>query len=77
MSASIADDNLALRRLYHWEKTAANKVALTQPMGDGVLRDYTWGEVLDQSRRMAGTFRAWAYSVATTSPSSQRTPHTG
>jgi long-chain acyl-CoA synthetase len=53
MSASIADDNLALRRLYHWEKTAANKVALTQPMGDGVLRDYTWREVLDQSRRMA------------------------
>src|SRR5450755_197900 len=53
MSTSIADDRLALQRLYHWEKTAANKVALTQPMGDGVVRDYTWGEVLDQSRRMA------------------------
>ncbi len=53
MSTSIADDRLALQRLYHWEKTAANKMALTQPMGDGVVRDYTWGEVLDQSRCMA------------------------
>jgi long-chain acyl-CoA synthetase len=53
VSTSIADDRLALHRLYHWEKTAANKVALTQPLGDGVVRDYTWGEVLDQSRCMA------------------------
>ncbi len=53
MNTIIADDRLALQRLYHWERTAANHVALTQPMGDGVVRDYTWGEVLDQSRRMA------------------------
>ena len=49
----IADEALALQRLYHWERTAPDRVALTQPMGGGVLRDYTWREVLDQSRRMA------------------------
>src|ERR1039458_9326182 len=49
----IADEALALQRLYHWERTAPDRVALTQPMGGGVQRDYTWREVLDQSRRMA------------------------
>ncbi len=49
----VADDVLALQRLYYWERTAPNQVALTQPTGDGRVRDYTWGEVLDQSRRMA------------------------
>jgi long-chain acyl-CoA synthetase len=53
MITIIADEALALQRLYHWERTAPDRVALTQPMGGGVLRDYTWREVLDQSRRMA------------------------
>jgi len=50
---SIAPEQLALQRLYHWERTAAGRVALTQPMGGGVVRDFTWKEVLDQTRRMA------------------------
>ena len=53
MATIIADDALALQRLYHWERTAPERVALTQPLGGGVVRDYTWREVLDQSRRMA------------------------
>jgi len=53
MAASIPADSLALQRLYHWERTAPDKVVLTQPLGGGAVRDYTWREVLDQSRRMA------------------------
>ncbi len=53
MSAIIADDKLGIQRLYHWERTAPNRVALTQPTGSGEVRNYTWGEILDQSRRMA------------------------
>lgn len=49
----VADDALALQRLYHWETTAPDRVALTQPIGGGAVRDYTWRDVLDQSRRMA------------------------
>jgi long-chain acyl-CoA synthetase len=53
MATLIADDALALQRLYHWEKTAPDRVAMTQPLGGGAVRNYTWREVLDQSRRMA------------------------
>ena len=44
---------LALQRLYHWEKTAPSRVVLTQPMGGGAVQDFTWAQVMDQSRRMA------------------------
>ncbi len=53
MTTPITDDALALQRLYHWEASAPDKVAFTQPMGGGVVRDYTWREVCDQARRMA------------------------
>jgi long-chain acyl-CoA synthetase len=49
----ISNEYLALQRLYHWEKTASDRIALTQPMGNGVVTDYTWREVGDQVRRMA------------------------
>ncbi len=53
MDTLVADEALALQRLYHWERTAPDRVALTQPMGGAVLREYNWREVLGQSRRMA------------------------
>ena len=54
----IAPEFLALQRLYHWEKTAPSRVALTQPMGGSVVQDFTWGQVADQSRRMAAYLQA-------------------
>ncbi|WP_310567243.1 AMP-binding protein [Hydrogenophaga sp.] len=58
----IAPEFLALQRLYHWESTAPDRVALSQPMGGGVVQDFTWGQVADQSRRMAAHLQAqgWA-----------------
>lgn len=50
---NIPADLLALQRLYHWEKTAPHKVALTQPMGAGAVQDFTWAQIGDQVRRMA------------------------
>ena len=55
-------DTLALQRLYQWERTAPNRTALTQPMGNGVVRDYTWVEVADQARRMAAHLQAQGWS---------------
>jgi long-chain acyl-CoA synthetase len=49
----VAPELLALQRLYHWEKSAPNRVALTQPMGAGAVQDFTWAEIGDQVRRMA------------------------
>jgi long-chain acyl-CoA synthetase len=56
--ATIAADHLALQRLYHWERTAGNEVTLTQPMGGGAVKDYTWAQVGDQVRRMAAFLKA-------------------
>jgi long-chain acyl-CoA synthetase len=53
MDSTISADTLALQRLYHWEKTMPDRVIFTQPLGGGQVRDYTWREVMDQSRRMA------------------------
>ena len=53
MTASASPESLALQRLYHWEKTQPDRVAFTQPLGGGPVRDYTWREVVDQARRMA------------------------
>jgi long-chain acyl-CoA synthetase len=53
MTDTVAPEALALQRLYHWEETCPGTVALTQPVGGGELRDYTWRQLMDESRRMA------------------------
>jgi long-chain acyl-CoA synthetase len=53
----VADDQLALQRLYHWATNTPDRVAYTQPMGSGALREFTWGQVLDQASRMASWLR--------------------
>lgn len=49
----VSPDQLALQRLYFWEKTAPDRIVFTQPMGGGVVKTFTWREALDQTRRMA------------------------
>ena len=53
MEQSVPAEGLALERLYHWERTAPDRIALTQPIGGGRVRDYTWRQVMDETRRMA------------------------
>ncbi|MEO7954962.1 MAG: AMP-binding protein [Polaromonas sp.] len=55
---TVPPDMLALQRLHHWEKTAPGQIALTQPLGGGVTRDYNWGQVADQVRRMAAYLKS-------------------
>jgi long-chain acyl-CoA synthetase len=61
MKNTVEPGELQLQRLYHWEKTAPDRVALTQPMGGGVVRDFTWREVMDQSRRMAAHLKGLGF----------------
>ncbi|HEX7440452.1 MAG TPA: AMP-binding protein [Caldimonas sp.] len=56
--STIPSDMLALQRLYHWEKTAPDRIAMTQPMGGGVIKDFTWAEVADEVRRVAAHLKA-------------------
>ncbi len=58
MASSALPETLALQRLYHWEKTAPDKVVFTQPMGGGVVKDYTWKQALDEVRRMAAHLKS-------------------
>jgi long-chain acyl-CoA synthetase len=54
----VPSEMLALQRIYEWERTAPGRIALTQPMGHGVVKDYTWAEVVDEVRRMAAHLKA-------------------
>ena len=58
MATPSLSDLLALQRLYHWETTTPTRVALSQPMGNGVMQDFTWAQVADQVRRMAAHLQA-------------------
>ena len=46
-------DKLPLQRLYHWEKTTPDKVYLTQPLGGGQMRDWTWAQAMAEARKVA------------------------
>ncbi len=59
--AAVAPGQLALQRLYRWEREAPDRVVLTQPLGARALRDYTWRELMDEARRMAAHLRSLGY----------------
>jgi long-chain acyl-CoA synthetase len=39
--------------LYHWERSAADAIHFTQPIGDGKVVDYSWKQIMHEVRRMA------------------------
>ena len=43
---------------YEWERCHPDRVYMTQPTGDGGVVDFTWGETLQQARRMAAYLRS-------------------
>ena len=61
-AAIVASDALALQRLYHWERSAPDRIILSQPQGGGVLRDFTWAQVLDETRRMAAHLQSLGFA---------------
>ncbi len=50
-----------LRFIYDHERDFADRTWLTQPMGGGSLREFTWREALDETRRMAAYLRDRGY----------------
>jgi long-chain acyl-CoA synthetase len=51
--ASKTTQPLLLDYVYDHEVSRTNEVYLTQPIGNDQVIDYTWGQTLDQARRMA------------------------
>ena len=54
----MAQAKLILDYVYDHEATLADQVYLTQPVGGGQVKDYTWRQVMDESRRMATHLKA-------------------
>ncbi len=49
----MSDPKLILDHVYDHETRLRDHVYLTQPLGGSAVVDYTWGQVMDQARRMA------------------------
>ncbi len=58
---TIDAKHLPLQRAYHWEKARADQLMFTQPMGGGVVRDMTWAQAMDETRRMAAYLQSLGY----------------
>lgn len=54
----IEPGDLPLQRAYRWERERADIVFLTQPMGGGQIREWTWAQAMGEARRVA----AWLQS---------------
>ena len=59
----MTDQQLLLEHAYHWERTTPNDVWLTQPVGDGEIKTYTWAQVLDEARRMAAHIQSFELTL--------------
>ena len=49
----MATNKLLLDYIYGHETQLADHVFLTQPLGKGQVEDFTWGQTMNQARRMA------------------------
>jgi long-subunit acyl-CoA synthetase (AMP-forming) len=61
MNAAVGAPRLMLDYVFEHETARASQVFLTQPVGGGQVVDYTWGQVMDQARRMAAHLRSRAF----------------
>lgn len=57
----IEESDLPLQKVYRWEAERKNDVYMVQPMGDGVVREFTWGQTLDEVRRMAAHLQSLGF----------------
>ncbi len=59
MAYSIIDEAfLPLQRAYHWESLHPNDVFLIQPLGNGVVKEFTWAQTMDEVRHIASYIRS-------------------
>ena len=51
----MAAPSLLLDYVYDREASHPERIYLTQPIGGGKVIDYTWGQVVDEARRMVSS----------------------
>lgn len=57
----IEPSDLVLERAYTWEKQRPDEIYMTQPMGRGEVRTYSWAQTLDEARRMAAYLQSFGF----------------
>ena len=57
----MASSKLLLDYIYEHESKRANQIYLTQPTGGGKVVDFTWAQMMDQSRKMATYLKAQGF----------------
>ena len=55
---TLTPNDLPLQRVYNLAKTQPDKVYMTQPLGDGQSKDYTWGQTLAEVSQMAAYLKS-------------------
>jgi len=53
MSGGLNADDLPLERIFRWERERPQSVFLTQPLGGGKIREWTWAQAVAEIRRIA------------------------
>lgn len=54
----VDESMLPLARAWHWERERADRIWLTQPMGGGQVRNWTWSQAVGEARRVAAWLKA-------------------
>ena len=57
----MTEQRLILDHVYDHEARQPDRIYLTQPVAGGQVVDYTWGQVMDQARRMAAHLQAQGF----------------
>jgi long-chain acyl-CoA synthetase len=58
---AVKKSDLPLERFYHWEKERCYATFLTQPIGDGAVREFSWSQAANEARRVAAWLQAQKY----------------
>jgi long-chain acyl-CoA synthetase len=58
MASGTNPQSLPLQRFYQWVEQKGAQVWFTQPMGKGVVKEWTWSQALDETSRVAAYLKA-------------------
>lgn len=62
-ASSAVDVRLPLQSVAHWVERRGDKTFLTQPLGAGRVKNYTWQQTDEEARRMAAWIKAQDFPV--------------
>lgn len=62
---AVTEDDLPLQRMYRWERERAARIFLTQPVGNGAVRTWTWAQAVGEVRRAAAYLKSQNWEPGT------------